>query len=511
MVLNTKGTVGNKDWGYLSPIIITTSDGTSLINPYAETQYVLVPGDSRIGSTNPKVQSEILASLKMVKTWKSAAVTISGADDMFLQIRQNKNGDIIIAGETLPPLGVPSKASHLDYMSSRLNPTTMLKAWDKGFYVSSTVDSTSYSIHFPIPVFSNENDADNYLRSELLDPKDFNGSYIGGDSSSDDINNNTDISGGNDNTTGVSDFSGIVNSNIMILAEMDTGQLSSLATLISAGWLGGDVGKGLMSIKYIKVPGDIPSNSPTVIVSDKLTQLYEVTGKVINTQIKNYGLGSFAIPLKYNSFLDYEPFTTIQIYLPYCGIKELSAKDVIGNMCVLSVSVDFLSGNCVYYLYLRGDNNKILYTWNGNCSMDIPINVEDYGRKVSNVVGNVGNMMISGAIAGTTGSPIAAANVITGGIATAQSIVQKDSTQVGNMGSNNGFGGIQYPYLIIRRPKSLASNNYATINGIPSMKSATINTLSGYTEMNNFRFSSSKATDSEINEIESILKTGFIA
>lgn len=511
MSRNTQGTVGEKNWGYPSPIIITTTrpEDTSFSHPYAETCYVLIPGDSRIDSNDVKIQQEILTSTKVVMTWKSAAILTSGSDYAFLSIRQNRKGDIVIANQVLTPVGVPGNASRLDYLSSRLNPDNMLKAWDSNFFVQTP---GTPNIEFPIPVFKNENDADNYLKSSVLDPTEFGGEYLGGGKETpDDVNNNTNISGGNDNKTGISDYTGVVSSGIMDLVEMDTGQLSSLSRLISAGWLAGDVGKGIMSIKYIKTPGDIPANSTSVIITDKLTEIYEVTGQKINTQIKNYGLGSFAIPSKYNSFLDYEPYTSIQLYLPYCGIKEISPKDVVGNMCILSVSVDFLTGNCVYYLYLRGDNNKILYTWNGNCSMDIPINVEDFGRKISNVVGNVGNMMVSGAIAGTTGSPIAASNVITGGIATAQSIVQKDSTQVGNMGSNNGFGGIQYPYLIIRRPKSLASDNYAHINGIPSMKSATINTLHGYTEMNNFRFSSSKATDSEITEIENILKTGFIA
>lgn len=511
MSRNTPGTVGKKNWGYPSPIIIDTTgvEDTSFTQPYAETRYALIPGDSRIGSNDVKIQQEILTSTKVVMTWKSAAILVSGSDYAFLSIRQNRNGDIVIANQVLTPVGVPSNASKIDYLSSRLNPNNMLKAWDSNFFVQG---SGTPNIEFPIPVFKNENDADNYLKSSVLDPTEFGGEYIGGGNENpDDVNNNTNISGGNDNKTGVSDYTGVASSGIMDLVEMDTGQLSSLSKLISAGWLAGDIGKGIMSIKYIKTPGDIPANSTSVIITDKLTEVYEVTGQKINTQIKNYGLGSFAIPAKYNSFLDYEPYTSIQLYLPYCGIQEISPKDVIGNMCVLSVSVDFLTGNCVYYLYLRGDNNKILYTWNGNCCMDIPINVEDFGRKISNVVGNVGNMMISGAVASTTGSPVAAANVITGGIATAQSIVSKDSTQVGNMGSNNGFGGIQYPYLILRRPKSAEPSNYAHIKGIPSMKNATIGSLKGYTEMQEFVFTSNTATSEEKAEIEAILKSGFYA
>ena len=65
--------------------------------------------------------------------------------------------------------------------------------------------------------------------------------------------------------------------------------------------------------------------------------------------------------------------------------------------------------------------------------------------------------------------------------------------------------------MIIDRPISSLPENYGHTNGYMSNMTKTIRYLTGYTEisecnLNNF----SKATDKEVNEIMSLLKSGVI-
>ena len=515
MKIRTQGTLNKKDWGYASPVVISnTSVNSSGEMQETQTEFVLAIGDPRKGSDDPTVQSEIMSSRKIKKSWKTAIVLYSGGDSGaldFIGIRQNQNGNIVALDDYFYPLGVPNGATKFDFLTTR-NTLTFLKKWDSNFYVfSDDVSLSKQSVEISYAIFDNENDCDNYLKSGDLDPTKFNGRFEGGGNSGDIVNNGSNISSGG-SPTGVSDVTGMVNNGIMTLVQMDTGQLKSLQSLIKAGWLGGDIGKGLLSVKYIKTPGALPVNpDSTVIAADIASKLYEVTGKTFNTQIKNYGLGSFTIPTLYGNFLDYEPYISVELYLPFCGIKEISPKDVVGKLCVLSVSIDFVTGNCVYYLFSRGNTDKVLYSWNGNCSSDIAISAEDFGQKISGIVGNVGSMVANTGVAVGTGNPVAVVGAVSSGIGAVQSMTQKNVVQVGNITSNNGFGGINYPYVIVRRIKSALPDGFGSEYGFLSMQHARIGNLHGYTEMDEHHFSSATATDQEIKEIEDILKSGFIA
>ena len=76
---------------------------------------------------------------------------------------------------------------------------------------------------------------------------------------------------------------------------------------------------------------------------------------------------------------------------------------------------------------------------------------------------------------------------------------------------NAGALGIMKPYLIITRPKPAEADNYSKFYGIPSNKTVRLSSCSGYTKVKDIHLEHiSRATDDELNEIESLLKTGVI-
>ena len=68
--------------------------------------------------------------------------------------------------------------------------------------------------------------------------------------------------------------------------------------------------------------------------------------------------GSVEIPEKYQSLLDYSPFSRLTIYLPFIGFQELDDKLVVGHTLKVQYVVDVLSGRCLAQLYVDSTELK---------------------------------------------------------------------------------------------------------------------------------------------------------
>lgn len=69
---------------------------------------------------------------------------------------------------------------------------------------------------------------------------------------------------------------------------------------------------------------------------------------------------------------------------------------------------------------------------------------------------------------------------------------------------------VQSPYLIVERPRQSLAKGYNTFEGYPSNITSRLGDLSGYTAVESVHLEGINATDSEISEIESLLKGGVI-
>ena len=71
-----------------------------------------------------------------------------------------------------------------------------------------------------------------------------------------------------------------------------------------------------------------------------------------------------------NCFLDYSPYTKMQLYVPFCGTIDIDAADFMG--CTLSVEmcIDFTTGAVTAYVLA---NQLVVTSLTGNCAVDIPI------------------------------------------------------------------------------------------------------------------------------------------
>ena len=64
--------------------------------------------------------------------------------------------------------------------------------------------------------------------------------------------------------------------------------------------------------------------------------------------------GELWLPYTYNSYMDFEPYTSVSIYVPYCGTQELQPSLVIGRKLKLTYCVDMLTGACTAVVMGQG-------------------------------------------------------------------------------------------------------------------------------------------------------------
>lgn len=71
-----------------------------------------------------------------------------------------------------------------------------------------------------------------------------------------------------------------------------------------------------------------------------------------------------------DSFLDYEPYTDYELYVPFCGTIKLNPRDIIGRKLAVQLVVDFTTGTATGFVM---SGNLVIETVNGNIAIDIPV------------------------------------------------------------------------------------------------------------------------------------------
>ena len=231
-----------------------------------------------------------------------------------------------------------------------------------------------------------------------------------------------------------------------------------------------------------------------------------VISKTVNKQYIELDCGSIKVNRYFGNVLDYAPYTTLQAYLPFVGIVDLDVNEIMGGTLNIKYRIDVLTGSCLARLKVtRGDYSAELYNFAGNCAVQLPISGGSYSGIIANAIG------VAGSIGATIATGGALAPVLVGSAASSAVNSHVNVSHSGSLGSNAGALGIMKPYLIITRPKPAEADNYSKFYGIPSNKTVRLSSCSGYTKVKDIHLEHiSRATDDELNEIESLLKTGVI-
>lgn len=299
-----------------------------------------------------------------------------------------------------------------------------------------------------------------------------------------------------------------IDSHFVTLYTPSLSQLNSLAQYLwSSGW-SVDTFKKILANPMDCILGlmifpalSAPTGTKNIYVGNLDTG---ISMSYVSNQYVDVNCGSFEIKELYASYLDYSPYTKIDIYLPYIGMESLQADDVMGKTIQLTYRIDLLSSACVAFLIVDGTT---LYTFTGSCGTSIPVSGTDWSNMLNgiiNVAGVVGTAIVTGGASLTVGGGVAAASSM------AVSSLKPQIRRGGSVASAAGLMSIQTPYLIITRPRMAVPENQNSYEGYPSYITQSLGSCVGYTEVESVHLEHVPATDEEIKEIEELLKGGVL-
>ena len=227
-----------------------------------------------------------------------------------------------------------------------------------------------------------------------------------------------------------------------------------------------------------------------------------VSSKVVTEQFINIDCGSLFINEYYGDSRDYEDiYTQIECFLPFIGFVKLQSSDIINSKVNIKYVIDVLSGVITAKIYItKNGATQQLYTYSGDCSIQIPLTSSDRTRLLSGA--------ITGAIGGFATGGVAGAII---GAGVGSYMGGSNITKSGNFNGNSGALNVKKPYIIISRKIPYDANNYNELLGYPSNESILLKNCNGFTRVKEcFTDNIINATYSEKNEIKELLKNGII-
>ena len=224
-----------------------------------------------------------------------------------------------------------------------------------------------------------------------------------------------------------------------------------------------------------------------------------VTGQYVTVDF-----GTIDIDELYGSYLDYS-YSRLSIYLPYIGMADIDVQEVTGGSVTLRYIIDCFTGACVANVRCVKNtptpwgstySNKSVHSYSGNVAIQLPISAGSFDIMTQGLI-NVGLGLVSG-------QPQTVAKGATDIIQS----VGGDATTRGALSSNTGKLCYQTPYLMFTRPIETRPAKLGNLHGFSAGRGGLLSTFSGYVECTDVKLDGVTATDTELNEIETLLKTG---
>lgn len=264
----------------------------------------------------------------------------------------------------------------------------------------------------------------------------------------------------------------------------------------------------------------LPANLPQThfTVGHYATEIDNVD--YVTTRFYDIDMGSVQLDTLWDSYLDYEPYSRCQIYLPYIGMKDLDMDelmcptDINGMMpkasgCTLSLlyRLDILTGAIVAQLKISNEylTDEIRYQFSGKVGYNIPLTGETYSGIISSLL-SVATAGASALMTGGLTAPLVDGAAIAGTIQ-----AQKGSvTHSGNLSGDVSMMSQKTPYIEISSPNKPLLDLQENFTGFPSYKSDKLDNFSGYTEVIEVHAEGFVCTETERSEIIRLLKEGVI-
>lgn len=271
--------------------------------------------------------------------------------------------------------------------------------------------------------------------------------------------------------------------------------------------------ENIISLK--KYPFNVLNHTITFEPSNIILSKWDtnVSAPKINATQTLINIGSFTIDRKYNNFLDYEPYTTCEIYLPFADYVPINLNKCMGNTINIEMIWD-IDGNIKYLILCEG---LLIAEINANLSSSQTLTAINSGLKSLQDLQNtitIASGLTSVAGSAVAGSPI---GIVSSAISTVSGVVNavtnqntNYSTQKGQSQSDVSQKTILDFILHITRPIVKIPANYASTNGYILNDTKVLSELSGFTVCDNVIINNINCLNNEKSEIKNLLETGVI-
>ena len=228
------------------------------------------------------------------------------------------------------------------------------------------------------------------------------------------------------------------------------------------------------------------------------------------SRYRTFTFGSLTLKEAWGTEKDYSQ-TSVAIYLPYVGVKDLDASVIVNSTITVKGAIDIANGDLFYAIYVsKADrpgvyvgSSGVMYRFQGNCARTVPIGKPDDTAQLAAIFGGMAAMGVGLA----SGSPAAAGGgvaSIIGGV-----LMGPKVSMASGAGGSIGRADVQYPYLIIERNVPVYPNNWRSHIGAPRYQTFDINQLHGFTKFADYHADDIEAAnDEEKAMIEQAMKSG---
>lgn len=260
-------------------------------------------------------------------------------------------------------------------------------------------------------------------------------------------------------------------------------------------------------VSVTMVPFNVSSGSSERVYLGKMDT--GVDAPIVTAQFQTIDCGSINVPLKYASVLDYSPFQKAILFIPFVGFRNINVDQIAGGTIAIKYNVDVLTGSAVCFVRItdgQDSNNSVLYTYDCNLAIQVPVSSDKYDAMVSALL-HLGGSLIGAAGGGQFGVSTAA-NAIPSAIDAISAAHGID--QSGQLASTVGILGEFCPYLVLEQVNQSLPAGYNSHEGYPSNITSQLGSLSGYTEVEKIHLNIPEASSIELTEIEQLLTHGVI-
>lgn len=249
-----------------------------------------------------------------------------------------------------------------------------------------------------------------------------------------------------------------------------------------------------------------PTTSGTSAIKVGFRTFTPSAGDVTSDYV-DFDCGSLNIAEYYANFLDYAPYTSAKLFLPFVGFVDMLPEFWQSGTLNIKYRFNVIDGSFMCFVSATSSKSKLSNTviaqYGGNACVHLPITGTNYSNMITGLIGAA-----SGVAAGGH-----AASALMGGAASAlNAVATRSGMQSSNSyNSSTSFLGIRTPYLLIERTVADFSASYDTEHGLPSNITAKFSSLSGFTTSNRVHLDGfTGATSAELDEISSLLAGGVI-